>query len=288
MRFPSWRQLTNDQHSYYLFSPTLSSLLILREHCFEVKYLDNPKAIHGNRLCYCEQFSADGTYVVTAPCGGQVVTITNLDTIYSCSIKPGFSVCGLALTKNILLVHGHNKVVGWQLTEAGMVYEASGDGVLDQDGQLWTVSVPENDVCFWVGGCIGAISSSTEHPFCYNTETGEELEPIPIEVFSSSAFFCEVFNSRPSQYMNGYSFSYDKLYMYGVAYEHSLQDSIPWCEGGWVKYPQGKHQHKFWLPSYWRHEWGNVYWLNDVTTLRFELNNELVIIIKFHLESPLS
>jgi len=188
MRFPAWRWDINDQSSCYLFSPTSLSLLVLREFDLEVKHLDCPKTTHENESHWCEQFSTDGTYVVTAPHEGQVVTITKLDGIYSWSIKTGFSVYRLALTGNVLLVLGHNEVVGWQLIEAGMMHKGLDDGVLDQDSRLWTVSVLEKDPQFWVGGCIGVIASSTEHPFCYNTETGEELEPILIEAPSSPAF----------------------------------------------------------------------------------------------------
>ena len=286
MRIPSWNGSLRDKHSYHLFSPTLSSLLILREFHTEVKYLDNSKATHGYAPCCHEQFSADGTYVVTVPYGGQALKITNLDRIYSFSINLGFSICGLALTKNVLLVHGHNKVVGWRLTETGMVHGASGDGVLDQDGRLWKVSVPEKDVCFWVGGCIGAISSSTEYPFCYNTETGEELEPIPIEVPSTSASPWEVFSGKPSQFVDQYPFSYHKFCGFDGIPKDSIQASVPWYEGGWIKYPQGKYWHKIWLPPYQRAESVDMYWFNDVTTLRFCFNE--LVIIKFHLGSPLS
>ena len=286
MRIPTWGSSACGRYARFLLSPTLSSLLIQGEFGTEVKYLDNSKVTHGFTPCCHEQFSADGTYVVTVPYGRQVFTITNLDRIYSCSINPGFSICGLALTKNILLVHGNNKVVGWQLTEAGMVHGAPSDGVLDQDGRLWTVSVPEKDVCFWIGGCIGAISSSTEHPFCYNTETGEELEPIPIEVPSPPAFSWEIFDSEPRQRMGKYPFSYCTFYGLDNIPKDSIQASVPWCEGGWIKYPQGKYWHKFWLPPYLRPEWLEMYWLNDVTTLRFKMDE--LVIIKFHLESPLS
>lgn len=286
MGIPSWNGSLKDKHSHHLFSPTLSSLLILSKFHAEVKYLYNSQATHGCTPCRHEQFSADGTYVVTVPYEGQVFKITNLDRIYSYSIKPGFSICGIALTKNILLVHGCNKVVGWQLTEAGMVHGASGDGVLDQDGRLWTVSVPEKDVCFWVGGCIGAISSSTEYPFCYNTETGEELEPIPVEVPSPSASPWEVFSGEPSQFVDQYPFSYHHFCAFDGIPKDSIQASVPWYEGGWIKYPQGKYWHKIWLPPYQRAESVDMYWFNDVTTLRFCFNE--LVIIKFHLGSPLS
>jgi len=288
MRVPSWGMPDDYQIDYYQFSPTSSSSLMLGVYDFGVKQLNSPRTTpNENRPRFCEQFSADGTYVVTVPHGGHVITITNLNGIYSQSIKPGFSVRGLALTKNVLLVCGYNQVVGWQLTEAGMVNQALGDEALDQDGRLWAVSVSRGYPHFWVGGCVGVIVSSVEQYFCYNTETGEELEPIPIQVPIYHVFPWRRFNDSPSDSLDEYSFSCHMFSVDDYLPGDSTSASTPWFEEGWVKYPQGKYQHKFWLPPYWRARCFIVYWLSDVTTLRFKMDHELVI-IKFCPESLLS
>ena len=289
MRFPHESIGEPGGHSHYIFSPTLSSVLISHLTCFEVKHLDNPRIVLHKNKNSCEQFSTDGTYVVTAPCGEQIVTITNLDRIYSQSIKPGFSVNGLALTKNILLVLGDNELAGWCLTEEGMVDGTSSDGVLYQDYRLWTVSGLGQDIQFWDdGGHVGAVCSSGKHIFCYNTQTGEILESVPVEVPLCSAFSWRYFNSGGNDcedlepHLNHYYFSEHN----GLS-EDDLPVSIPWYKGGWVKYPEGKHWHRFWLPVYLRPVWAKAYWFNDITTLQLVRPASGLAIIKFHLGSPL-
>ena len=286
MRFPAWSGLLNSPQGY-LFSPTLSSVLVSRENSLEVKHLDGPRTTPlKSRYWYCEQFSANGTYVVIAPYGEQIVTITNLNGVYTQSIKPGFSVHGLALTKNVLLVLGHNKLAGWLLTEGGMVDEVSGGGVSDQDGRLWILSISGTDPQFWVEGHIGVIEYSKEYPpFCYDTEIGEELESIPDEIASLSVPSWKEFSDGFCNFKDQYLGNYYNFSVYNDSSEDGLSIPIPWYEGGWVKYPEGKYWHKFWLPVHWRPGWNEAYWLNDVTTLRLRTTSGLAI-IKFHLESP--
>jgi hypothetical protein len=140
MKFPVWSEVKSNPSSF-LFSPTLSSVLVLDGCSLEVKHLDNPRTtLPKNEFLHCEEFSTDGTYMVTVPYGEQIITITNLNGNYSQSINPGFSVYGLALTKNVLLVLGDYEITGWWLTEEIARYGASGGRVLDQDGRLWTIS----------------------------------------------------------------------------------------------------------------------------------------------------
>ena len=96
------------------------------------------------------------------------------------------------------------------------------------------------------------------------------------------------FNSNPGEYMDQYSFSYNRFSVRNGTPEDILSVSTPWCEGGWVQYPQGKYWNRFWLPTHWRAEGCDAYWLNGVTTLRLEICYTLAAIIKFHLESSLS
>ena len=279
MMLPDWSESPSNLQNY-LFSPTLSSVLIVWEDFLEIKHLDDKTTTPKNRCNYCEQFSTDGTYSVTVPSGGQIITITNLNGIYSQSIKPGFSVWGLALTKNVLLVYGDDKVVGWRLTEEGMVDGVSGDEVSDQDGSLWTVSALIRRLHVGVEGCTGALWSSEGYLLWYNAETGEELEEdLP------DTLFWRWFNGYSDDPESLYSCSYHNFSVCNDPPEDDLPVSIPWYKGGWVKYPEGKYWHKFWLPVHWRSGWERADWLNNVTILRLKMDTGLAI-IKFHLESP--
>ena len=290
MRYPDWINFPPDKQGYQLFSPILSSVLISRYSCFEVKQLDYSRATpHRNRYWQYEQFSVDGTYVVTAPDGEQIVTITNLNELCSQSIKPGFSVFGLLLTKNVLFVLGHEKFAGWCLTEEGMIDSASADGVSDKDGRLWTISNPGWYPRFWDDGVIGAVCSPEQYILCYDTKTGENLDFVPKGIPPVSGYSWRSFHSGPGNFEDQLQcpLSYYDFSFCDNPPESNLPIVIPWCTRGWVKYPEGKHWHKFWLPTYWRSYQYGAQWLNDVTTLRLDTTSGLVI-IKFHLESPLS
>jgi len=287
MRYPDWSNFLSDAQNYQLFSPTLSSVLISRSSCFEMKQLDDSGTTHRNRYWYYEQFSTYGTYVVTAPDGGQIVTITNLNEIHSQSIKPGFSVCGLFLTGNVLFVLGHDKFAGWCLTEEGIINYAPGNGVSGKDGRLWTISNPGWSPQFWNNSRVGAVRSPGQYALCYNLKTGEKLDFVPDTAPSIFSPYWVGFDSGPGNFEGKFRFfSYCRFPLYNNPPKKNLSIVIPWYADGWVKYPEGKHQHKFWLPTHWRSNRYWAHWLNDVTTLRLDTTSGLVI-IKFHLESPL-
>ena len=266
------------------FSPTSSSLLISRRGFLEVKHLDGPNISSSGKIDFCDVFSTDGTFVVIAPYEGKTVTVTNLNKINLQSIEPGFIVQQLALTNNVLLVQGDGQLAGWQLM-GGMVDKVLDDGAMGQDGRLWTKHVPKHHPRFWVGSSIGVLESSGEYLLCYNTETGEELGSIPVEVPSPSAPSWKCFNNWHSSFGGQYSFSYHKFSECEDPSKDNLLVSIPWYEEGWVKYPVGKYWHKFWLPVHWRPQWHTAHWLDSVTTLRIRATTGLVI-IKFHSKSP--
>jgi len=191
---------------------------------------------------------------VTAPYGGQTVTITNLNGIYSQSIKPGFDVYGLALTNNILLAHSSYEFAVWWLTKEGMVDRVSGNETSDQDGRLWTKPVPIIfDSQLWVDSCYGVIYYSETECLYYNTETGEELESVPVKVplHHTTSSWNNIHS--PGYYKCQYPLSHYEFSEHDDPSEDNLQVSIPWYKEGWVKYPEGKHWHKFWLPVHWCH-----------------------------------
>ena len=288
MRYPDWSNFLSDKQYYQLFSPTLSAVLISRSFCFEVKQLDDSSTPHRNRYWHYEQFSTYSTYVVTASNGGQTITITNLKEIYSQSIKTGFSVCGLLLTGNVLFVLGHHKFAGWCLTEEGVIDNALSDGVSDKDGRLWTISYPGWYPKFWNNGSIGAVQSSEQYILCYDVETGEKFDFIPDQVPSLFVPSWEGFDSRPGNFEGQFQyFSYCRFSLHNNPPKDNPPIDIPWYTEGWVRYPKGKHQHNFWLPTHWRSDQHGAHWLNNVTTLWLDTTSGLVI-IKFHLESPLS
>jgi len=289
MRYPDWSNFLSDKQYYQLFSPTLSSVLISRSSCFEVKQLDDSSTPNRNRYWLHEEFSAYGTYVVTAPDGEKIVTITNLNELFSQSIKPEFSVCGILLVGNILFVVGHDKFAGWCLTEEGMVDGASDNGVSDKDGRLWTISTPGWCPKFWDNGGIGAVRSSERCILYYNIETGERLDSVSDAVPSRMSPAWRGFDSGPGNFENQvhYTLKYCNFSFRNNPPKGNLPNVIPWCTGGWVKYPEGKYQHKFWLPTHWRSGLYGAHWLYDVTTLRLDTTSGLVI-IKLHLEPPLS
>jgi len=261
------------------FSPTLSSVLISWDGCLEMQHLDDPES-SSFRVGYCQAFSTDGTYVVTAPCGHQTITITNPDEIYS--IEPGFPVQNLALTNNILLIQGSGQLVGWCLTEEGRVKKVSDDGTRDNDGRLWTKDVPDYHPEFWVDGSIGVLRFSGIYTLYYDTETGEELESVPVELPSSPSWR-DFHDGNDDYIMDEYSFE-DFLECKDPS-KNDLPDTIPWYEEGWIKYHVGKYWHQFWLPVHWRPRWNEAHWLKNAATLRIKGASELAI-IKFHLASP--
>ena len=245
-----------------------------------MKHLDGPNISSSGIIDFCDVFSTDGTFVVIAPYEGKTVTVTNLNKINPQSIEPGFTVRQLALTNNVLLVQGIGQLAGWRLT-GGMVDKVLDDGAMGQDGRLWAKHLSNQYPRFWVGGSIGVLESSGEYLLYYNTETGEELGSVPVEVPSPSAPSWKYFNSRHSDFGGQYYFSYHKFSEFEDPSKDNLLVSIPWYKEGWVKYPVGKHWHKFWLPAHWRPHWREAHWLDNVKTLRIKATSGWAI-IKFH------
>lgn len=275
-----WRKLPVLDSSYdipqgYQFSPTSSSVLISRVGFLDLQHLDSQavtdppaEAIH-----HYDQFSIDGVYVVTAPEYGWSIKITNLHNNSSQFIDTEFVIHGLALTGNILLVEGADELVGWQLTAEGTV-----DGVLDNrrgnhNDSLWTRPMSESFAQFWVDGHIGVIKTSEDPTYWYNTETGEELESVPVNIPLSSWRDLHSSDFKAQHSSSCHDF---------VECDDPPKDGpimfIPWYKDGWVKYPEGEYQHRFWLPAHWRRGWDEAHWLDNVMTLRLVTDSGLVIV----------
>ena len=267
--FPCWNSSDAEIPYSYQFSPDSSSILIDKGDALEVRHLESPQTTLEREHGYYDVYSADGAYVVTASSGGRAIKFTNLRKSTSQTIYTMSSVGGLTLTSNILLVYGNKEVTGWQLTKEGYM------------SSLWIKSV-EGIGKIFIEGHIGIIELSKENLFYYDTETGEELKPT-----SPPPLCFEGFLYGPKDYSGGKGLPDHCEFDCDKSPKDELLVSVPWCMEGWVKYPEGEHQHRFWLPVHWRpNEFGSLWdssgydarWLHKVMTLRIRTGSGLVII----------
>jgi len=259
----------------YRFSPGSLSLLISRDNFLEIQHLDHPEVDRNVRKKYYGEFSINGNYVVTASYCGQTITITNLCANSSQYIDTLDVIYGLALTGNILLVERDHEIVGWRLTAEGMVDEVSDDRREGYENSIWTKTVPGLSAKFLAKGNIGIIRLSQEDHFCYDTVTGEELGSILVPPPSSSwgNFFEGTLDFGCDYPSNHHDFA-----IYGDNSEEDTPISMPWYQGGWIRYPEGEHQHKFWLPNHWRPAWDQGHWIDNARVVRLVTTSGLVII----------
>jgi len=269
--FLFWGNGLEDPHGCQ-FSPDSSSILISRDDCLEVQHLDDPQDSQPMGRQQFGVFSTDGTYVVTASYYGESFTITELYGHSSQYIITPFGICGLALTGNILLVLGDDEIVGWRLTAEGTVDEASDDRRGGYENSIWTKRCLGGLPQFQIEGNVGVIELSKEDHFYYNTETGEELRPIlaevPLPSSSWQALYGTELNYLPSSY-------HDFVINY---FEDDPPVSMPWYQEGWVRYPEGEHQHILWLPNHWRPDWHEGHWIDNARAIRLVTASGLVII----------
>jgi hypothetical protein len=265
------------------FSPTLFSVLISREGFLEVVHLDdlkvNPPAEPSPQY---GKISTDGTYIVTACCDEPRITITNLlSQTPSWFIDTGFRIHGLALTGNVLLVDGTDDVGGdeivtWRLTAEGAVEGVLGDEEAGCSHEIWSCQRPTcGAVELLVTGDTGIIRITGTHLLYYNTNTGELYKSAPIQVPTLSTSWHNLGDLSFHTNLHYHSFQECNDHL-----KDTQPASIPSYEEGWVKYPEGEHPHRFWLPVHWRADHGgNAYWLNDITTLW--LQGSKLAVIKF-------
>ena len=291
-----WRDFDHYGSSFYapktyVFSSASSSVLVSSSRSLEVWQLgDSPTGSRQGNFSW-EYFSADATYVVTAPEFGSTITITNLYTTSSQLIHVGSEISTFTVTGNTLLVQIVGALIAWRLTAEGIVDGASGVRQADCSNCLWSKPLMmEGDLTFFIDGHIAVVKDS-DGAICYNTETGEDLEPTSVKVTPPlPSWWKRLGNTTGLEYIEKFcSFEYTQFIECDDPSVYSPQAPIPWYGNGWVKCPKGEHQHWFWLPTHWRSGWDRddrsyrreAYWVSDVTTLRFVTSSNGLVIIKF-------
>ena len=181
-KFPSWG---SGDLKYYRFSPTSSSMLSSTSHSFEVQHFSLGTEPPTKSTGYWDELSTNGIYFVVTPKLGSTVTIASLRESSSQSLDTGLEIQGLALTGNILLVDGTDRLAAWRLTAEGVVDMFLGDGRGGDGGELWTKPVEDPYIIVGVNDGIGAIESIEGCRYYYDTKTGEELEPLPDDTLPS-------------------------------------------------------------------------------------------------------
>ena len=282
-KYTPWRTFQSYQILYDFplqFSPTLSSLLGLSEGVLHLWHLDSPP-IGGYSTPYkpLVALSHCGSYMVTCHEQDCIVTITNLlSQIPSHIIDTDIEIEKIALTGNVLLVWGDLTLMGWLLTEEGLVDGVSSDEMADSSNSIWTVSVSPNPI-FLVEDQIVVIKSGEEedvvHAYC--SGTGEVLSPIQAMSYGPHNWytFSGMLGGRHNLYVHD-MFRQDFLQVMEVI-PPRYRGPLPWSisQEGWVKDLEGKHQ--LWLPVEWRQYPQG--WSYDCKVLR--LGFEEGIIIKF-------
>jgi WD40 repeat protein len=260
----------------FQFSPTSLSLLVSKEGFLEVVHMDdieanpnsNPPSQHG-------KISTNGTYIVTARHGGSIVAITNLySQTPSWLIDVNLGIHGLALTGNILLVEDLREIFAWKLTAEGAVEGILGGKPANKSHSIWSCERLRCGTAeSLVTGDTGIIQFHDNHLVYYNIDTGERYKSTPIQVPTPSTSHHILADLGFHTHLHHHSFHEH----HNPPKDNQLA-SIPSYEGGWVKYPEGEHPHRFWLPAHWMADRGNnAYWLNDITTLWLH-GNEFVVI----------
>jgi len=260
----------------YHFSPPSSTILISSIIYLEMQHLEGPRPNPPKGKVYYAKFCNSGTCVVTAASSGSTVAIVNLRNGSSQYIDTKFKIHDLVVTRNILLIQGEDMLAGWRLTMEGIVGNILSNGRGNCGDRLWTKPLPLNEYLrFSTNGDIGVIKTSQDLMY-YNMETGEEHNPRTAGLPPPSLSHWENFESygRPSIFPTCHYFSKNDQPTYSG-------DSDPWLQEGWVKYSEGEHQHQFWLPPEWRHNWHEPHWVENVTTLVLRLRGYPPVIIKF-------
>jgi len=277
-KFPLWEAL-GDTPRGLKFSPTPSSLLISRDGFLEVQLLEG-SITHTPEKTILIEFSTNGTYLVTAFKDEKTVTTTNLYNSHSQFIVINFPIHQLILASNILFVYGPGGyVVAWRLTVEGTVDGASDIRRVGYHSRYWT-RVRTVDHRLQVDYQIDVINGSDNIAY-YNVETREELEPvvssIPLPSLPSQKDFYH--GSKSIDFSTWPSFSgYDLVEYNNHHSEDNLPASTPWCQKGWLMYPEGEYKHRLWLPTHWRTKWEEAHWLNNIKMVRLVIASGKVII----------
>jgi len=262
--FPLWEAL-GDTPRGLKFSPTSSSLLISRDGYLEVQPLEG-SIIHTPEKIPLIKISSNGTYLVTAFKNKSTIMFINLYTNSSQLLKTNFIIVQLALAGNFLFVEqqpGYS--AAWIITVEGAVDRPSDARMMGSHLRFWTNSQ------------IGVVKGS-QNIIYYDVETGEELESVAPPP-SSPLWEDFYLDSNAIDFNTWPSFShYDLVECNGHPSKDNLPAPTPWCQGGWLMYPEGEHQHRLWLPTHWRTQWEEAHWLNEIKMLRFTTASSKVVI----------
>ena len=259
------------------FSPSSSSVLIPREGFLKVAHLGiTPTPLH-NTPPY-GKISTNSAYIVTAPQHQSTLTITNLSSqTPSWLIQGEAGVRGLALTGNILLVVMAWEVIVWRLLPEGVVEGVSSGLVANKSHKIWSYAQPiDGAVESLVTGDTGIIRFPNNDLVCYNTDTGERYKSAQMQAPTPSASWHKLADTHNLHTR----LHYHSFREHNNPPEDNQLISIPSYKEGWVKYPEGEHPHRFWLPPDWMtHHGDSRYWLDDITTLW--LHGSELAVIKF-------
>ena len=293
--YTQWRKIQQSPIQSQ-FSPTLPSIFGHEGAVLYVLHLDySPVAaataiepIVTPQSQLLDSFSLDGTFVATTYHQQSTITITNLNSpnpFPSQFIDTDLEVSEIVLTGNVLLVYSSETIVGWLLTEDGVVDGIIGNSRADQNDSLWKVS-PQSIhpilleklqqrqhskyLEFLIRDEVAAIRYMGFIMHTYHIRTGEIVEPVNRPQYPIQTWY------RFNDSLNG---SDSNLYHHqcNENIESSWIVSKATLQEGWVKDPEGKH--RLWLHPHWLT--GNeVNWLDKVTTLRLK-NQSGLVVIKF-------
>ena len=278
-RYTPWREFPSRDSLYGLpqFSPTSSSILVRCKRLLRVWRLDvppSPLSAHGPQFA---ALSRSGTHIATASDRNGTVTIANLlSPVPSQFIDTGLEIRGLALTGNVLLAVGTGQTMGWLLTEEGTVDGVFGNRRAGPYDSIWTVSMDQwrpTDLKFLVEGQIGIISSNSDTPHIYHTQSGETIDSFLLPFYGVSDWRGLATKSHGWHQLRYHDSDGDNC---------SAEDSWPvsrtTMQEGWVKDPVGKY--RLWLPVEQR-TFRDADWFDDVTTLQLRFSDWQSIIVKF-------
>ena len=290
--YTQWREFKQSLRQIQ-FSPTLSSILACSgvllhvlnlDHSTTTKTTETTVTAHNKLL---DAFSPDGTFIATGYCGGNTITLTNLNCQHPFPaqfIDTDLEISEIVLTGNVLLVKGSDKIVAWLLTEKGVVDGIVGNTRADHNDSLWEVSLSQR-----VPRTLQGSSSSGGH---LEFSVGSEVAGIRMHGYTICAYDIRTGGAlkpaEASKHLGRSSYQFDSQYENGCnEYHHSLckQKGLPNCEWkisqaslqeGWVRDPEGNH--RLWLQPNWRLAGSHINWLNNATTLRIRSSEELLIV----------
>jgi WD40 repeat protein len=269
--FSSWDEL------FIQISPTSPSTILTRcGNVLQLRSLDDPPAISKTSRQYAA-ISDSGSRILTAYDSECTVAIIDLQSqAPSQFIDTGVEVKGLAVTGNVLLVAGLDKVVAWLLTVEGTVDGVIDNKRVDHSHSIWTIPSPSWRHDLWgcrVEGQVGVIETEVS-PFIYHTATGDVLEPAhePRHFSNPRVLFYKPCDCGEYHHLRNNNLSrYDAPPEDGWKITHATMPKT-----GWVMDPEGRH--RFWVPFDWRGRWGPQNWHHDITTLISNVAGQLVII----------